>query len=147
MKTYSLTLLLIFLVTALATGQDATDTVASERFKVVEKSATFPGGMNAFYRYISKNIKYPTEKKKKGDLAKIHILFVVNQDGTIDPESVEKYTGELGRNASDKNYIDCKPCEEEAIRLIKNSPKWIPGESNHKPIRQRMVIPVFFSNL
>jgi hypothetical protein len=35
-------------------------------------------------------------------------------------------------------------CDEEAIRVIQNSPKWNPGKQRGKPVRQKMVLPIIF---
>jgi protein TonB len=34
--------------------------------------------------------------------------------------------------------------EEEAIRILKSAPPWMPGRQRGKPVKQRMVIPIFF---
>ncbi len=148
-----LTFLLLVAVSFIALSQQTTSTSSKDsvdqenemKFKIVDKSATFPGGMNKFYEYVNKHSTYPKEKKKKGNTAKIFIMFTINQDGSIDQESVSVYTSnEISRQSSS---IECKECELEAIRLIKASPKWTPGESENKPVRQRMVVPIFFSGL
>ncbi|HNV30904.1 MAG TPA: energy transducer TonB, partial [Cyclobacteriaceae bacterium] len=35
-------------------------------------------------------------------------------------------------------------CDEEAVRIIQNSPPWNPGRQRGKPVRQRMVLPIIF---
>jgi protein TonB len=35
-------------------------------------------------------------------------------------------------------------CDEEAVRVIKNMPKWEPGKQRGKPVKVRMSLPVVF---
>lgn len=75
--------------------------------------ASFPGGVAAFSKYVSENMKYPEEARKNNISGIVSIAFAVNKDGSINNITVPEGIG--------------YGCDEEAIRLIKNSPKWIPG--------------------
>jgi protein TonB len=35
-------------------------------------------------------------------------------------------------------------CDEEAIRIIQESPKWKPGKQRGRPVKQRVVVPIVF---
>ena len=104
-------------------------------FLVVEESASFRGGMNAFYEYVGKNLLrygYPREARRLGIEGKVFIQFVVRRDGTIDPKSIELMKGIGGG------------CDELALSVIRDSPPWSPGTQRGKAVSQRMVIPIFF---
>ena len=103
-----------------------------EVFTVYEDPASFPGGMQSFYNYINKNIKFPKEVKNGTISGKVLVDFVIDSTGQIPPDEVKIKQGL------------CKPCDEEAIRLIKGSPKWNPGVQRDKPVRQRMIMPIMF---
>ena len=103
-----------------------------EVFTVYEDPASFPGGMQSFYNYINKNIKFPKEVKNGTINGKVLVDFVIDSTGQIPPDEVKIKQGL------------CKPCDEEAIRLIKGSPKWNPGVQRDKPVRQRMIMPIMF---
>ena len=75
--------------------------------------ASFPGGIDAFKEYVSKNMKYPEEAKKNNISGIVRVAFAVNKDGTINNITVPEGIG--------------YGCDEEAVRLIKHSPKWNPG--------------------
>lgn len=92
----------------------------------------FHGGAPKLYEYINKNLKFPQDAKAKGVSGKVFIEFYVNTDGTIDEESV-KIVKSLH-----------KSCDAEAIRLIKNSPKWKPALEGGKPVKQKFVMPITF---
>ncbi|MFN3840229.1 MAG: energy transducer TonB [Cyclobacteriaceae bacterium] len=103
---------------------------ADKIFMVVEQSASPKGGMAAFYKYISDNIRYPAQARRMGIEGKVFVEFVVDRDGTLTQFTVVKGIG--------------AGCDEEAVRVLKNAPSWNPGKQRGKPVRQRMVIPIIF---
>ncbi len=102
-----------------------------EHFTQVEQQPEFKGGMAAFYSYVEGELKYPKEARQKGIEGQVHIQFVVEEDGSLS-------------NVSAKSGIG-SGCEEEAVRVVKNSPAFLPGKQRDKPIRVRMVLPIIFS--
>ncbi|HMP99442.1 MAG TPA: energy transducer TonB [Cyclobacteriaceae bacterium] len=103
-----------------------------EIYYIIEEPATFPGGMHKFYSYINKNMKVPLAVRNGKVSGKVLIEFVIDSLGQIPHDEIIIREGL------------CKPCDEEAIRLIKGSPKWNPGMQKGKPVRQRMVMPILF---
>lgn len=119
----------------------------STLFLVVEQPASFPGGFQKFYDYVSKNLKYPKSARQAGLTGKVFVEFVINRDGTIDPESVRAVPAEEMAKFNSfamSETIKSSDCEAEAIRIIKNSPNWNPGQQKGKPVRQKMVVPIMF---
>ncbi|HZY77959.1 MAG TPA: energy transducer TonB [Cyclobacteriaceae bacterium] len=102
-----------------------------EIFRFVESPATFDGGLNAFYKLVGEKIKYPVQARRMGIYGKVNVEFVIDKDGTIiDAVALNKIGG---------------GCDEEAIRVIKSSPKWNPGKQRGKAVKQRMVLPITFA--
>ena len=99
-------------------------------FLVVEQSAEPRGGMSAFYKFISENIRYPGQARRMNVEGKVFVEFVVDRDGTLNQFTVVKGIG--------------AGCDEEAIRVVSLSPPWSPGKQRGKPVRQRMVLPIYF---
>jgi TonB family protein len=97
----------------------------------LDKYPSPKGGMQAFYQYLARNFRYPTEARENGIEGKVLLVqFIVNLDSTLtDIKILEGIGG---------------GCNEEAIRILKNSPKWIPGEQNNRRVRTYMVIPILF---
>jgi len=92
---------------------------------------TFPGGLDGFSLYISKNIVYPSNAKKSKIQGKVYTRFIIEKDGSI---------GDL--------YIIRSPDQElslEALRVLKNCPRFIPGSKNGKPVRTAFSMPIDFS--
>ena len=88
--------------------------VADEIFTVVEQQPTPEGGMAAFYKYVSKNLKYPAQARRMGIDGKVFVQFIVDKDGTITSVTAVKGIG--------------AGCDEEAARVIGGAPKWKPGK-------------------
>ncbi len=99
-------------------------------FMVVEEQPEYEGGMNAYYRYIASEMNYPAQAWQKGVEGKVFVQFVVEKDGALSDVQVIKGIGE--------------GCDEEAARVIAQSPKWNPGKQRGKPVRVRMVMPITF---
>ncbi len=103
---------------------------ADEIFDVVENIPEFPGGMEAWNQYLSKNLKYPTQARRMGIEGTVYVVFVVNTDGSI--QDVEILRGIGGG------------CDEEALRVVSGAPKWNPGKQRGRPVRVRMRLPIRF---
>lgn len=101
-----------------------------EIFQVVEEMPEFPGGMGECLKFLGKNIKYPTISQENGVQGRVIVQFVVNKDGSIvDPVVVR----------SVDPYLD-----KEALRVIKQMPKWKPGKQRGKAVRVKYTVPVTF---
>jgi TonB family protein len=99
-------------------------------FTKVDKQPVFPGGMDAFIKYLAKNVRYPEAMRERGVEDKVIARFVVEIDGSI---STIKILDGPGYGSS-----------EEAIRVLKKSPKWQPGYNKGKPVRVQLTVPIDF---
>ncbi len=100
-------------------------------FTVVENDPEFPGGMEALYKYLRDNIKYPQLARDNNITGKVYVTFVVERDGSIANPRVLKDIG--------------GGCGAEAIRVVKSMPKWTPGKQRGKNVRVQYNLPVNFS--
>lgn len=91
----------------------------------VEKKPDFSGGLKAFYNYIGQNFKIPDVKGLSG---KVVVSFVIEKDGSVTDIKVVR---DIGYGT-----------KEEAIRVLKNSPNWIPGEQDGKKVRVLYTLPI-----
>lgn len=91
----------------------------------IPTSPMFPGGIDLFYDFVGKNYKMPEVKDLNG---RVYISFAVNSDGSLDEFKILR---DIGHGTG-----------EEAIRILKLSPKWIPGELNGKPVRVQYSLPI-----
>lgn len=99
-------------------------------FNSVEIMPLFPGGEKEMYRFIGQNLKYPVPAQEANIQGKVVVRFVVDQNGSIN--DVEILRG-----------IDPN-CDKEALRVIKNMPKWVPGKQNGIPVKVYYTMPIVF---
>lgn len=107
------------------------DADTSKMLAVPDVLPIFPGGLESFIQYINKNIIYPQDAKRNKIQGKVYTSFIVEKDGSI---------GDI--------YIIRSPDEElslEALRVLKNCPKFTPGSKNGKPVRTGFNLPIDFT--
>ncbi|SMC72031.1 TonB family protein [Pedobacter nyackensis] len=100
-------------------------------FVSIDKQPGFEGGMQNFYSYLQKSVKYPIEAQKNNVQGKVFLSFVVEVDGDLSNIKVERSLG--------------SGTDEEAVRVLAESPKWVPGMQNGKAVRVKYNIPITFS--
>jgi protein TonB len=101
-----------------------------EIFVFVEDQPTFPGGDEARIKYLQDNIHYPEMAKESGIQGTVYVTFVVEKDGRITNVKVLRGIG--------------GGCDEEAVRIIKNMPKWKPGKQRGRAVRAQFNMPIRF---
>ncbi len=99
-------------------------------FTVVEQMPMYPGGDAALMQYLSSNIKYPTVAAENGVQGRVVVGFVVEKDGSITDVNVMR-------------SVD-PSLDREAMRVVKNMPRWTPGKQNGSAVRVKYQVPVMF---
>jgi protein TonB len=95
-----------------------------------DKSAQPVGGNAAFFQYLQTSQKYPTLARQRHIQGRVMVEFTVQPDGSLTDARVLQKKG--------------SGLDEEAVRLIKEAPKWEPAQFQGKPIKQKMTLPVIF---
>jgi periplasmic protein TonB len=111
--------------------EDEESAEETQIFMVVESMPLFPGGETALYKFLAENIKYPQMAKESGIQGRVFVTFVVERDGSVTDVRVLRGIG--------------GGCDEEAIRVVKNMPKWAPGKQRGKSVRVQYNLPVKFT--
>lgn len=91
----------------------------------ITEKPDFPGGIMEFYKFVGNNFKTPSQPNLKG---KVYITFIVEKDGSL---SDIKNIRDIGFGTG-----------EEAIRVLKICPNWIPGKLNGVPVRVMYSLPI-----
>ncbi len=99
-------------------------------FTVVEQNPEFPGGLSELGKYLGRNIRYPSAAQRANVQGKVFVQFVVGKDGDIRDPKILKGIG-FG-------------CDEEALRVTLNMPKWNPGKQNGKEVAVQYNLPISF---
>lgn len=102
-----------------------------EVFIIVEDMPTFQGGdANAFRTWIQQNLRYPEIAAENGISGKVFVQFAVNSKGEVTDAKVVR-------------GVD-PALDKEALRVVKSSPKWIPGKQRGKPVKVQFTFPIVF---
>ncbi len=123
--------------------EDAIPEIEDEVVEVIEEEADntppvyftedmpeFPGGTEALYSFLGKEIQYPEVARNNGITGTVLVEFVVERDGRVSNAKVKVPL-----------YPDC---DKEAVRGIMAMPKWKPGKNMGKPVRCFFQVPVTF---
>ena len=102
-----------------------------EDFKPIEEYPSFPGGEQARIIFLRKNLKYPRMAKESNIQGIVHVAFVVEPDGSISNIEVKRGIG--------------GGCDEEALRVTKLMPNWLPGKQRGKAVRAQFYMRIKFS--
>jgi protein TonB len=98
---------------------------------VAEDMPKFQGGdLNSFRNWVQSRLVYPRIAQENNIQGKVTLKFVVEKDGTL--TNIEEIA------SPDRSLT------EEAIRVLKQSPKWTPGKQRNKPVRVYYVLPIDF---
>ncbi|WP_414000208.1 TonB family protein [Flavobacterium sp. W1B] len=85
-------------------------------------------GIEHFYKYVGNNLIIPKEALINRISGKIYLLFTIEKNGSVvDVRVLKGLDNEL---------------DKEAIRVIKNYKKWVPGKMRGVPVRVSHTIPI-----
>ena len=113
--------------------------------ETVEEMPKFPGGDQALMEFIENNLHCPKKMLRIGANGRVIVSFVVEKDGSITEPKVVKTTLKKKSGKPYENTRIIKQCEEEALRIVKMMPRWIPGKQCGVPVRVKYAVPVKFN--
>ena len=96
----------------------------------VEVMPSYPGDMAECYMFVARQMHYPEEAEEKGIEGRVLIRFVVEKDGRLTNFEVIETPDPL--------------LSDEALRVLKQMPKWIPAKNKGKDVRCRYSMPILF---
>jgi len=97
---------------------------------VVEQNPEFQGGYDAMLRFLHDRMQYPATAQEAGIKGTVFVQFVVSKSGNISNVKILRGIG--------------GGCDEEAINVVKQMPKWIPGRQNGQAVPVMFQIPIKF---
>ncbi|MCJ8291801.1 MAG: energy transducer TonB [Crocinitomicaceae bacterium] len=93
--------------------------------------AQFPGGLGEMKKFIHANLKYPLLDGGFEYRGTVYVSMVVGEDGRVQDVKIAK-------------GIE-KELDEEALRLVRSFPNWIPAEDNGKIVAAKVRLPIRFT--
>lgn len=104
---------------------------ASGVYKNVDYIPSFPGGYKGLQKYFDDNLEYPVDAQDNGVDGTVRIGFTVDENGKLINPMVEGNNEGYG-------------LDEEALRVVRKMPTWVPGKINGKPVKTKFTLPVKF---
>ena len=100
-------------------------------FVKVEEMPSFQGGdLQTFRNWVQGKVRYPQIAQENNISGRVFLMFVVERDGTLTNIQVLQ--------TPDSSLSD------EAIRVLKTSPKWKPGKQRNQTVRVKYTLPIDF---
>ena len=97
-------------------------------FASVEVLPAFPGGEKAYESYFSRKLKIVPLANN----SRVIVSFIVEKDGSLtNIEILRSFNAEA---------------DKKALKILKKSPKWIPGMQAGKVVRVNYTMPIQFYN-
>ena len=103
----------------------------AEIFFIVEDMPSFKGqGLNGFRNWVMANLDYPGIAAENGISGTVYVQFVVEPSGEVNKVTIMRGVDPALNN--------------EAIRVVKTSPKWTAGKQRGKSVRVAFTFPIKF---
>ncbi|MBR6974070.1 MAG: energy transducer TonB, partial [Bacteroidaceae bacterium] len=124
-------------------------------FEVVEEPAQYPGGQAALMQYLAQNIRYPKISAENGVQGRVIVQFVIEKDGSLSNFKIVKdakpvsdgITVNAQGTTAEGNDIPKEAygaLNIEALRVLREMPKWIPAKQRGQVVRLKYTLPVTF---
>lgn len=125
---YLIALLLIMPYYVRGQAQDSLQ--ASSVKLTTREKPKFPGGEEELRKFLALNLRYPNDALQHGVEGEVIVSFKIDEEGNIsDVRSLKK----IGYG-----------CDEEAIKVVKKMPQWIPAKKDGKKIAVTYNLPIEF---
>ena len=124
------TLTLGFNLAALSQAWGDSTIKKGEIFYSVETPPKFPGGLNAYYRFLADNLESP--KQSSGVLFRktVQVKLFINKTGKVVFAEIEKGVDQIHNNA--------------VLEIVAKMPNWSPALQNNRPVPVAISLPILF---
>ncbi|RSK42185.1 energy transducer TonB [Hymenobacter perfusus] len=102
-------------------------------YHAADEMPAFPGGAEAFQKFLRKELKYPEDALRRGISGRVFIRFIVTDEGRIRDAEIVRGLG--------------SGLDEEALRLVRIMPWWTPGRVHGQPVWVSYTMPIVFRAL
>lgn len=104
--------------------------VSSYMLAFAADEPTYPGGKEAMDKFIAETMVYPVTAIENGVEGVVNVHFQVLQNGNLDDIKIVR-------------MVD-PDLEQEAIRIVKKMPAWIPADKDGQPVDGAAEIAIVF---
>jgi TonB family protein len=107
------------------------DKSGEKTYMLADTVAAFPGGPNAFSKFLARNMRYPAVAREANTQGRVIVSFTIDKEGRLGNFIIRRSVS--------------KEIDAEAIRVLKMSPDWKPGMVDGQPVKIVYSIPLGFS--
>jgi TonB family protein len=93
----------------------------------------FEGGESAMYQFLMTHILWPSDAPNEDVKVRALVEFVVEKDGLLSNVAIKQSTG-------------YEVFDSEAVRVVRQMPKWTPGTKGGEVVRTTFVLPIRFQS-
>ena len=119
-----------YISTAPVISETAPSTIQDSIFTVAEIPPSFPGGAGKLQEFYFKTLKYPQEMVEQGIEGNVFVKFIIHSNGKLGKVEVLRSPHPMLSN--------------EAIRIVKLMPDWIPAQTKGKAVPMYYTLPIRF---
>ena len=99
-------------------------------YDIVEQMPSFPGGAAELMKWLSSHVQYPAIAIESCIQGTVIVAFIVEPDGSVsNVEIVRSVDTDL---------------DQEALRVVRQMPKWKPGKQDGSTVRVKFHLPIKF---
>lgn len=113
-----------------ATARDMDIRLADEDTTVMVVAEVQPEFNGDLYKWIGENIQFPEEAQQERLEGRVYVSFVIEKDGSVSRVSIVRSAHPI--------------LDAEALRVMKQMPKWKPAMSGGKAVRFGKTVPITF---
>lgn len=96
---------------------------------ILQKMPRFNGDLK---KYLVKHIKYPKAERFANITGTVYVSFIIEKDGSVSNVHIIK------------GVPNGPGLDSEAVKIVRDMPKWEPGIQNDGPVRVRFNLPIHF---
>ena len=113
-----------------AESSDPKKVFTGKVYDLVDEMPSFPGGPAELMKWLSSHVQYPAIAIESCIQGTVIVAFIVEPDGSVS-------------NAKLMRSVDPN-IDQEALRVVRQMPKWNPGKRAGIPVRVRSCLPIKF---
>nr|WP_319401410.1 M56 family metallopeptidase [uncultured Carboxylicivirga sp.] len=108
-----------------------TERITGKIHYMADEMPQYPGGEAALRQFIASEVHYPEEAKQRNLEGKVYVEFVVGEDGNVGNVKIARGVDPI--------------LDNEALRVVKNLPQWVPGKINGENVNISYTVPIKFA--
>ncbi|MDW3194848.1 MAG: TonB family protein [Cytophagales bacterium] len=104
----------------------------TERYKELHVLPKFREGIQSFYIFVGRHVRYPKSARRVGITGNVYVMFTVDEEGSTTDLKIAKSLQE--------------DCDAQALKAVDKADHFTPAYYRGRKVKLRMVMPILFTN-